>query len=98
MKHVWVCTHSGVPDTGTMIYYACATNYPVVVFAGATMLSYATIGMVKQVAWIVALRTIATRLKAEGFGVLSDVTRDMDPITKCVTPSAAHFKMPQVSL
>jgi predicted membrane protein len=73
-----------------MIYYACATDYPLVVFAGATMLSYATLGMVKQVAWIVALRTIATRLKGEGFGVLGDVTRDMSPMTKCATLALLH--------
>ena len=74
-----------MPDTGTMIYYACATDYSLAVFAGATMLSYATLGMVKQVAWIVALRTLATRLKSEGFGALEDVTRDMSSVTKCVT-------------
>lgn len=86
----WDCASAGVPDTGTMIYYACATDYPLAVFAGATMLSYATIGMVKQVAWIVALRTTATRLKSEGFGALSDVTHELDPVTKCATgPRAA---------
>ena len=66
-----------------MIYYACATDYPLGAFAGATTLSYATIGLVKQVAWIAALRTIATQLKTEGFGALGNVTRDMDPVTKC---------------
>lgn len=68
-----------------MIYYACATDYPWGAFAAATMLSYATIGLVKQVAWIVALRSIATRLKAEGFDALGNVTRDLDSVTKCVT-------------
>ena len=68
-----------------MLYYACATDYPLAAFAGATACSYATIGLIKQVAWIVALRTIATRLKTEGFEVLGSVTQDMDPVTKCVT-------------
>jgi hypothetical protein len=73
-----------------MIYYACATDYPLAVFAGATLLSYATVGMVKQIAWIVALRTIATRLKSEGFGALEDITRDMSSTTKCVTLALLH--------
>lgn len=96
MRHASLdCASAGVPDTGTMIYYACATDYPLAVFAGATMLSYSTIGMVKQIAWIVALRTIATRLKSEGFGALSDVTHELDPVTKCATePRAAACTRP----
>ena len=65
-----------------MIYYACATDYSLLVFGGATFCSYLTIGMVKQVAWIIALRHVATRLKSEGFGALGTVTRDLDDFSK----------------
>jgi hypothetical protein len=39
----------GVPDTGTMLFYALCTDYPLWIFASATLMSYMSVGMVKQV-------------------------------------------------
>jgi hypothetical protein len=37
----------GVPDTGTMLFYACATDFEAWIFFTTTFLSYLSIGLVK---------------------------------------------------
>jgi len=56
---------TGVPDTLTMIYFACLTEHYMIVFFVATLASYLTIGLIKNYAQLLALRALA-KLAATG--------------------------------
>jgi len=55
---IFCIQNAWVPDTATMLYFATATDWSVWVFLGGTLLSGVTLGLVKTIAWMVALRAI----------------------------------------
>jgi len=61
----------GVPDTPTTIYFATATNWPIFIFAAATVASNFTIGLIKVTAWIIALRQVQSTIEENPEGGLS---------------------------
>jgi len=55
---IFCIQNAWVPDTGTMLYFATATNWSVWVFLWGTLASGLTLGLVKTIAWMIALRAI----------------------------------------
>jgi len=55
---IFCIQNAWVPDTATMIYFATATNWSVLVFLTGTLASNLTIGLLKTIAWMIALRAI----------------------------------------
>jgi len=53
----------GMPDTGTTIYFATATNYSVILFSLGTLGSNISIGLLKGTAWIIALRQVQENIE-----------------------------------
>jgi len=61
----------GVPDTPTTIYFATATNWSVYIFAASTFASNFTVGLLKMMAWIIALRQVQNTIEQNPHGGLS---------------------------
>jgi len=55
---IFCIQNAWVPDTGTTIYFATATNWSVWVFLLGTLASGVTLGLMKTIAWMIALRAI----------------------------------------
>jgi len=55
---IFCIQNAWVPDTATMLYFATATNWSVLVFLSGTLASNLTIGLLKTIAWMIALRAI----------------------------------------
>jgi len=55
---IFCIQNAWVPDTATMLYFATATNWSVLVFLSGTLASNLSIGLLKTIAWMIALRAI----------------------------------------
>jgi len=53
----------GMPDTGTTIYFATATNWSLFLFSLGTLGSNLSVGLLKGTAWIIALRQVQEKIE-----------------------------------